>query len=288
MTSTVWKNVFLVVLLFILLFGVEGAGTRTHIFDMVGQKLKVVAPHTFVNVPNLWFYSVAKVILNVSPELLYQLFCRRFPEAARIPFDQFQTKLQKFSGPSKKFPIRITVLQVLDRFKQFQIEKAAQLSYRRALEGIWEARFIFFAAVTQSITKLNQLSFIMSSQSTVERDGSESVRRNNLNVGHIKAPKLVGVTSAFRKVEQEVLRLKLILPGTFCKSSECIFDRLQDVIKHIVNQTKVFTVNPFPLHARLYLLIWGDGATPAREGWFAEKVWFLSLPPPPQHTHVYV
>ena len=128
------KHVFFLALLFILLLGVEGAGTRTRIFDMVGQQLKVVAPHTFVNVPNLWFYAVAKVVINVPPELLFQLFCRQFPKAAEITFDQFQTKLQMFSGPSKKFPIRITVLQVLDHFKQFTIEKSAQLSYRRELK----------------------------------------------------------------------------------------------------------------------------------------------------------
>ena len=132
MTSTVWKNVFLVVLLFILLLGVEGAGTRTRTFDMVGQQLKVVAPHTFVNVPNLWFYAVAKVVINVSPELLFQLFCRQFPKAAEITFDQFQTKLQMFSGPSKKFPIRITVFWTILSSSQLK----SPLSSRT--EGSWK------------------------------------------------------------------------------------------------------------------------------------------------------
>lgn len=109
----------------------------------------------------------------------------------------------------------------------------------------------------------------MSSESAVERQGD---RRKNLKVGHIKAPKLVGIESTFKKVEREVLRLKMVLQGTLHRSSSCIFDYLRDVITHIIHRTKSFCAPLYSLHARLYLLIWGDGATPAREGWFAQKV----------------
>jgi hypothetical protein len=112
----------------------------------------------------------------------------------------------------------------------------------------------------------------MTSESALERDAGEGSRRKNLFVGHVKAPRLVGVDSTFAKVQTEVLRRGLILSGTLFRSSSCIFDRLEDVINMIISRTKKFVRATSQLHARLYLLIWGDGATPAREGWFAQKV----------------
>ena len=90
------------------------------------------------------------------PNFCTNFFAAVFLKQLEYLLINFKRSFKCFLGHPKNFHKNNCVL---DHFKQFTIEKSAQLSYRRELEGIWESRFIFFAAVTGSITKLNEFEF---------------------------------------------------------------------------------------------------------------------------------
>lgn len=262
------------------------------------MKITCVRSHFLWTEEKCWFVSVGRLLRRKSLALCFQTFRNCFPSSKR-KFGSFSFELRRHlkcrDGHYKiewiSMPRNWYVFYLPNSLLSVPLKnliRAGERDFRNQIQDVWKSRFLQIGTTTRSLEKFKILNWILS----FECNHSKGTRRTLLRSKNgITFPKIPNVSGFYKTLKDEVSQNALL--GSLLQETNAIVDNLGifiyvhliflvDVIWSIAgsrcsdflrNNGNIHELNNEPI--KLYLLVWGDGSTPARKSYFFHKIRLL-------------